>query len=57
MTVDKENPEKLKANPLHLNAFEGGSTICKGRNYAEREVLIFVAGFLTAYDFSPVGKE
>ena len=54
---DKENPERLKADPLPMNAFGGGSTICKGRYYAGREVLIFVAGFLAAYDFSSVGKE
>lgn len=57
LAADEKNPGTLKADKLHLTAFGGGSTICKGRDYAEREVLIFVAGLLAVYDFSPVGDE
>jgi hypothetical protein len=40
----------------HLNAFGGGHSVCKGRYFAEREVLIFVAGLLNTWDFAPSGK-
>jgi Cytochrome P450 len=37
-----------------MRVFGGGSTMCKGRNFAEREVLAFVAGVLTVWDIQPV---
>jgi hypothetical protein len=50
-------PLKACADMLHLNVFGGGSTVCKGKYLAEREILVFVAGTSTVWDFSPVGKE
>lgn len=37
----------LKADIRHLNAFGGGNSVCKGIYFAEREVMIFIAGFLS----------
>ena len=55
LVTDEKDPLKAHADMGHLNAFGGGSTICKGRYFAEREILVFVAGILTVWDFSPVG--
>ena len=44
----------MRVDVRHLNAFGGGHTVCKGRAFAEREVLLFVAGFLAVWDFGPV---
>lgn len=54
---DEKNPGSVRADPLHLNSFGGGPSVCKGRYFAEREVLIVVAGFLAVWDFKPVGGE
>lgn len=47
--------ERMRADPRHLNAFGGGQSICKGRLFAEREVLIFISGILTVWEFKPAG--
>jgi cytochrome P450 len=44
-----------RADLKHLNPFGGGHSVCKGRAFAEREVLGFIAAFVTMWDFSPVG--
>jgi len=54
---DGTSPGKMKAEMGHLNAFGGGTSVCKGRFFAEREVLVFTAGLLVTWDFSPVGGE
>jgi hypothetical protein len=46
--VADEKDQRLRVETRHLNAFGGGHTICRGRYFAEREVLIFLAGYLTA---------
>ena len=38
-----------------IRPYGGGSTICKGRIFAEREAFAFVAGFLSLWEFEPVG--
>jgi cytochrome P450 len=53
---DERNPGKIRADSLHLNTFGGGPSVCKGRSFAEREVLIFVAGILATWDFKPTGS-
>lgn len=42
-----------KVDIKHLRPFGGGHTVCKGRTFAEREVLVFVAAWLAVWDFSP----
>ena len=56
LLADEKGSQKLRADMRHLNAFGGGHTVCKGRFFAEREVIIFVAGFLSIWDFTPAGK-
>jgi cytochrome P450 len=51
LVQDEDSPNKLRADLLHLNPFGGGASMCKGRLYAEREVLFFVAALLTVWDF------
>ena len=53
---DEKDPKTLRVDMRHLNAFGGGHTVCKGRYFAEREVMIFIAGYLSAWDFAPAGK-
>lgn len=43
------------ADIKHLTPFGGGHSVCKGRAFAEREVLIFVAAFVATWEFEPVG--
>ncbi|KAG4429550.1 hypothetical protein IFR05_014959, partial [Cadophora sp. M221] len=58
LVPDEKDPGKMHAEMGHLHAFGGGTSICKGRFFAEREVLIFAAGLLATWDFGPVdGKK
>lgn len=57
LVANKKDAKKVGADMLHLNLFGGGHSVCKGRYFAEPEVLTFVAGFITAWDFEPIGKE
>lgn len=54
LVPDEKDPKKMHAEMGHLHAFGGGTSICKGRFFAEREVLIFAAGLLATWDFTPV---
>lgn len=47
---DEKDPSKMVAIMRNLNTFGGGNYKCKGRLFAEKEVLIFVAGILTLWD-------
>ncbi len=57
LVQDEKDPQKTRAEMGRLNPFGGGSSICKGRYFAEREVMLFVALFLTAWEFKPVGAK
>lgn len=51
---DEKNHGSIRADALdalHLNPLRGGPSVCKGRYFAEREVLIIAAGFLVVWDF------
>jgi cytochrome P450 len=54
---DEKAEGGLKADIGNLNAFGGGHSVCKGRHFAEREVLIFVAGFVQVWEWEPMGSE
>ena len=56
LVPDEEKPEILKASMRHLNPFGGGTSMCKGRFYAEREVLLHVASLVAVWEFTPKGK-
>ena len=47
MTVDAKS----------LRPYGGGTTMCKGRIFAERECMAFVAGMLVLWDIQPVGTK
>lgn len=55
--ADETDPdsEKTSVDVGSLKVFGGGATMCKGRNFAEREVLVFVAAVLVAWVVEPVG--
>lgn len=57
LVPQEKGPKTMRSDMRHLNAFGGGHSVCKGRFFAEREVLIFVAAFLSSWDFAPTGKE
>jgi cytochrome P450 len=38
-----------------IRPYGGGSSMCKGRLFAEREAFAFVAGFLSLWEFEPIG--
>lgn len=52
---DEKDPAGMRVDMGTMKPFGGGQTICKGRGFAEREVLIFVAAMLTVWDVEPVG--
>ncbi|PVH84582.1 cytochrome P450 [Cadophora sp. DSE1049] len=54
LVPDETSPDKMRAEMGHLHSFGGGTSVCKGRFFAEREVLIFTAGLLVTWNFSPV---
>ena len=47
LVADKKDAKKVRVDMLHLNLFGGGHSVCRGRYFAEREVLTFVVGFTT----------
>ena len=51
----KESGKKPTVDMGTMKVFGGGQTMCKGRNFAEREVLAFCAAILTVWDVEPVG--
>ena len=57
LVTDEKNAGVLRADMRHMNAFGGGYSICKGRYFAEREVMIFVPGVLRIWEFNPAGKD
>ncbi len=52
---EKERPSagKTVVDMGTMKVFGGGATMCKGRNFAEREVLSCVAAVLTSWDIEP----
>lgn len=54
LVPDEKDPKKTAVDMLHLFPFGGGHSVCKGRYFAEREVMIFVAGLISVWDFTPV---
>lgn len=57
LVEDEKAPGGVRAEMGTLNPFGGGQSICKGRAFAEREVLLFVAGFVAGWEFGPVGDK
>ena len=45
----------VKSEIKSIRPYGGGATMCKGRLFAEREVLAFVAAMLTCWDLTPAG--
>ena len=46
---------KITVDPKTVRPYGGGASMCKGRLFAEREVLAFVAGFLTLWEIEDIG--
>jgi cytochrome P450 len=44
-------------DPGMIRPYGGGMSMCKGRTYAEREILSIVAGVVMMWDFEPVVNE
>lgn len=52
-----EKNKVLVAKRGIIRPFGAGPNMCVGQKFAEREILLFVAGLLIAWEFSPVGGE
>jgi Cytochrome P450 len=53
---DGEQDEgKVRVEMGSIRPFGGGAAMCKGRQFAEREILAVVAGVLTTWEVEPVG--
>lgn len=46
----EDDPSKMHAVMRNLNTFGGGTYKCKGRAFAEKEMVLFVAGIVTLWD-------
>ena len=56
MEQDEKQPEKWTTPDMKtMRPFGGGSTMCKGKTFAERETLCFAAGILRMWDVRPKG--
>lgn len=53
---DETDPATVAVEMGTMKAFGGGVTMCKGRQFAEREVLVVVAAVLTGWDVQPVDQ-
>jgi len=51
LVKNEDDPKKVRADI----SFGGGASMCKGRLFAEREVLFFIAGLLTVWEFGVDG--
>lgn len=51
----EEGAGTVEAHQGTIRPFGGGHNLCKGYKFAEREVLLFVAGILAAWDVEAVG--
>ncbi|MCJ1478633.1 Cholesterol 7-alpha-monooxygenase [Lambiella insularis] len=55
---ETEGGEKtMTAQQGSIRPYGGGLNLCKGYKFAEREILLFVAGILATWDAEPVGGE
>lgn len=54
MSNATKGTEEIEVNMKTMKVFGGGGSMCKGRNYAEREVLGFVAAIVSLWDIEPV---
>lgn len=52
LTFDPDG--KINVDAKTLRPYGGGTSMCKGRYFAEREVLAFVAGFFALWDIEDV---
>lgn len=50
----QQQQQEMSAQIGTLKPWGGGASMCKGRMFAEREVLAFVAGILVMWDMEPV---
>ncbi|KAI9785035.1 MAG: hypothetical protein M1839_001232 [Geoglossum umbratile] len=48
---------KTEADIGTLRPYGGGVAMCKGKLFAEGEVLAYVAGIITLWDFEPIGAD
>jgi hypothetical protein len=55
--IGEDADGKPKVTMKNLNVFGGGLYKCKGRYFAEKEVLIFVSSILAMWDLGPVDGE
>lgn len=55
LTTDENG--NTSVDPKTIRPYGGGPSMCKGRVFAERECLAFVAGILMYWDIEPVAKK
>lgn len=54
---DETKKKPVKVDFKTLKPFGGGKEMCKGRKFAEGEVLLFVAAFVSFWDMQPAEEE
>lgn len=53
LVPDASDPSKVVADKRTITPFGGGFAMCKGRTFAEREILLVVSSILTGWDIVP----
>lgn len=56
-SLGKKDVRQDVLDPGMIRPYGGGMSMCKGRTYAEREILSVVAGVVMMWDFEPVVNE
>lgn len=53
LITEKNDPSKVYVDPQSLTPYGGGHAMCKGRLFAEKEILLFVSSILMAWEIAP----
>jgi len=52
--VDEKDPKKIEVDYRTLKVWGGGPTVCKGRKFAEVEVITFSSAIISMWEMEPV---
>ncbi|KAG9670074.1 cytochrome P450, partial [Aureobasidium melanogenum] len=51
----EQEGEEVSVNMGTIRPYGGGHSMCKGRAFAQKETLVFIAAFISMWDMEPVG--
>ncbi|KAG9802391.1 cytochrome P450, partial [Aureobasidium melanogenum] len=51
----EQGDEEVSVSMGTIRPYGGGHSMCKGRAFAQKETLVFIAAFISMWDMEPVG--